>query len=272
MRPLKVKDENMSLSAKGYLHSAGINIASTISCKNVCENYVKINLIRFKSFKKFLLGEGGTLFKIEKGITFWRILGERNENEAEKVKRDGFYLKKSLKKITEDVPFDILSGEKNNDKNEVDGNQGLDVIKMISSGKKDWYEKCLKERKHYWLAKMDFWNDIENYTWKELFYGDKTKDIDKLWKEKMRDAWFNYITKQMWTEDVRDTKHFKKMLEKGKSPTEIRDTFIKKARTFVQKKKKIMYAGDKFLTAHLDEWVEEKNTRERLKREKMRSF
>ncbi|SBT76546.1 Plasmodium exported protein, unknown function [Plasmodium ovale] len=272
MRPFKDKDENMSLPAKGHLHSVGINIASTISCKRESENYVKINLIRFNSFKKIFLGGDETLFKIEKGKTFWRILAERNEDEGEKVKRDGLYLKKSLKKISEDVPFDISSGEKNDDTNEIDGNQGSDGIKMISTGNKDWYEKCLKERKHYWLAKMDFWNDIENYAWKELFYGDKTKDIDKLWKEKMREAWLNYITKQMWTEDVRDTKHFKKMLEKGNTPTEIRDTFIKKARTFVQKKKEIMYAWDKFLTAHLDAWVEEKNTRERLKREKMRSF
>ncbi|CRG96081.1 Plasmodium exported protein, unknown function [Plasmodium gallinaceum] len=124
--------------------------------------------------------------------------------------------------------------------------------------KEIWYKNCLKERASYWQKRMKYWNEIEENIYIDWYFGPKTKKMDKEWKDKKWNEWFEMFSKKMWKEDMKDTKSFKKKIKREYSLEVIVQSFMKKEKSFEKKKIKIMKEWDEFVNISVEQWENEK--------------
>ncbi|CAA9987633.1 Plasmodium exported protein, unknown function [Plasmodium knowlesi strain H] len=170
-------------------------------------------------------------------------------------------LEEGVQKLTEEVRYNDTS----EDDEEVIVSMELinrNIAAFLRINKKairKWYKECLSAKSRYWQIKMNFWKRFKMYTWLELFFGEKTRGVDDMWKNKMWLIWFTYIDRMMWIEDVEDTNEFKKKIKKCYSYIYIRDSYTRKKRHFRKvKQKKIVNAWNQFLDSYMNKWEKER--------------
>ncbi|GAB65926.1 hypothetical protein PCYB_074270, partial [Plasmodium cynomolgi strain B] len=180
-------------------------------------------------------------------------------------------LEESVQKLTEQVGYNDTSEEDEQIiiSMELINRNILAFLRINKKAIRKWYEQCLSVKTRYWQIKMNFWRRFEIYTFFELFFGEKTRRVDKMWKNKMWDIWSTYINRMMWVEDVEDTNQFKKRINKCYSYIYIRDKYTMKKRHFRKvKQRKIMNAWNHFLNSYMTKWEKERKKQSVKKRVK----
>ncbi|SCQ12572.1 Plasmodium exported protein, unknown function [Plasmodium sp. DRC-Itaito] len=186
-------------------------------------------------------------------------LQEHLENSKEEDEH-GFRI--LLQNMNPEFSHDEEENHVNNNKSEEEINDDiLRALKILKGVEKTWYEKCLKERIRYWEVKRCFWNDIEDITWNDLYFGPLTRDMDIDWKKNIWNIWMDNVYKQMWKEDMKDARHFKTRIKRAYTYQEIKNRFHQKEKGLNEKKGKIINQWNIFITKCVEEWKKEKTRR-----------
>ncbi|SCO66685.1 Plasmodium exported protein, unknown function [Plasmodium vivax] len=170
-------------------------------------------------------------------------------------------LEESVKQLTEQVGYNDTSED---DEEAIISMELINrniaaCLRINKKAIRKWYEQCLSAKTRYWQIKMNFWRRFKMYTRSELFFGEKTRGVDKIWKDKMWAIWISYIHRMMWEEDVEDTIQFKKRINKCYSYMYIRDRYTQKKRHFRRvKQRKIVNAWSHFLDTYTEKWRKER--------------
>ncbi|CAX64269.1 hypothetical protein CYL21_1113 [Plasmodium falciparum NF54] len=166
-----------------------------------------------------------------------------------------------LQNMNPEFSHDEDENHVNNKSGEEINDDILRALKILKGVEKTWYEKCLKERIRYWEVKRGFWNDIEDITWNDLFFGPLTRDMDIEWKKNIWNIWMDNVYKQMWKEDIKDAKHFKTRIKRAYTYQEIKNRFHQKEKGLNEKKANIINQWNIFITKCVEEWKKEKTRR-----------